>query len=296
MTKLAKLQAAAKRTETNISARFDEIVKRGTGRLALSQIEPDPNQPRRSFHAQQQIAFEESIKQHGVLQPILVQRNGDKYRIVAGERRYRAALKAEHEDIAVVIRDDLPSELALEYQLLENLMRQELNPIDRADGMLKLMVIQSQTDQETIVKDIATRYRDTSIPSEVSPVIDNILKMFDISLSTFHRFHLQLLKLPLDLTQAMRNGRLDYSHALLLKQVPEGERENWIERITQENLSREALQKHLKQKSTKSSNPETRAINQRLKRIGHQIKAFNQEDQQWLLSELERIENKLKKK
>ena len=293
MTKLAKLQAAAKRTETNISARFDEIVKRGTGRLNLNQIEPDPNQPRRSFHTQQQLTFEESIKQHGVLQPILVQRSGDVYRVVAGERRYRAALKAGHDDIAVVIRDDLPSELALEYQLLENLMRQELNPIDRADGMLKLMITRSQSDQETIVKDIATRYRDTSIPSAVSEVIDNVLKTFNISLSTFHRFHLQLLKLPLDLVEVMRSGTLDYSHALLLKSLPDNERAIWIKKIATEQLSREALQKQLKQKPVKIS-LETRAITKRLTQLSKQIKKYSHEDQQWLLSELERIEKKLK--
>ena len=293
MTKLAKLQAAAKRTETNISARFDEIVKRGTGRLNLNQIEPDPNQPRRSFHTQQQLTFEESIKQHGVLQPILVQRSGDVYRVVAGERRYRAALKAGHDDIAVVIRDDLPSELALEYQLLENLMRQELNPIDRADGMLKLMITRSQSDQETIVKDIATRYRDTSIPSAVSEVIDNVLKTFNISLSTFHRFHLQLIKLPLDLVEVMRSGTLDYSHALLLKSLPDNERAIWIKKISTEQLSREALQKQLKQKPVKIS-LETRAITKRLTQLSKQIKKYSHEDQQWLLSELERIEKKLK--
>ncbi len=258
----------------------------------LTDIDPDPNQPRRSFHAAKQNAFEQSVSQHGVIQPILVQRDGNRYRIIAGERRYRAASNAGHDDIPAVIRDDLPSDIALEYQLLENLMRQDLNPVDRADGMLRLMVSRNQTDLETVQKDIATRYRDTSIPSAVSVVVDEVLTAFEISLSTFHRFHVKLLKLPDDLLEAVRTGRLEHGHTLLLERIADPkERRVWMARIDDQPLSREALQKALNQKKLKK--PATmyaRDIARQFKSISSSLVSLDEAQTRWVLAEMQRIQ------
>lgn len=297
MSKTAKLQAAVERNEQNISARFQEISKRSSGKLLLSDIQPDPTQPRRSFQSDAQLGFEQSIAQQGVLQPILVERHGDKYQIIAGERRYRAALKAGFEDIPAVIRDELPSSQKLEYQLLENIMRQDLNPVDKADAMLRLMMLRADISEEMILKDISTRYRDTSIPSEVSPVVDAVLGQFNIALSTFHRFYLKLLKLPEDLQNVIRSGELDYSFALLLEKVtPEQVRANWVKRIIDEGLSREALKKLLVQKKVKPIKPTNQTIKKQLKQLGKHLEVIELAEVNWLEEQLKQIQAELQKR
>lgn len=296
MSKLAKLQEAAKRTESNITARFDEIVKRGTGRLLLSEVEPDPSQPRRSFASEMQSAFERSIAEKGVLQPILVRRKSSGYQIVAGERRYRAALKAGLEDIPAVIRDDMPQETVLEFQLLENVMRQDLNDVDRADAMLELMVLRSGKTRNEVELDIAKRYRDTGIPSEVSIVVDEVLSLFGKSLSTFHRFDLSALKLPSDLLEAVRRGELDLGHALLLKKLPEDERLVLTQRVIAEKISREALRALLAKKPKPKIIPALKLAQQRLKQVNKRLSGLAPEKLEWVVAQLESIEATLNKK
>jgi ParB family transcriptional regulator, chromosome partitioning protein len=291
MSKLEKLQAAAKRTESNISARFDEIVKRGTGRLLLAEIDPDPSQPRRSFASDNQAAFERSVAESGVLQPILVRRKEGRYQIVAGERRYRAAQKAGLEDIPAVVRDEMPPEVVLEYQLLENILRQDLNPIDRADGMLELMVLRSGKTREIIEQDIKKRYRDTGIPSEVAKTVDEVLALFGKTLSTFWRFDLSALKMPADLLEVVRRGELDVGHALLLKPILSSqERSEWIKRVKQERLSREELRKLLTSKKPKQKiDQHVRLMQKQFKRLERQLPSLEQEKARWLMAELEKL-------
>jgi len=105
--------------------------------IKVSDIEPDPNQPRREFKEDQLRALAESIKEHGVLQPIVVTKEGDKYRIVAGERRWRASKIAEIEKIPAIVRT-LDAQNRLELSLIENVQREDLNAIETATAYAKL--------------------------------------------------------------------------------------------------------------------------------------------------------------
>lgn len=105
--------------------------------IRVEEISPDENQPRRHFD---ELALEElasSIKQHGVLQPIVVIANADGYQIVAGERRWRAAKIAELDKIPALVRT-LSNQHKLELSLIENLQRRDLNPLETATAFLKL--------------------------------------------------------------------------------------------------------------------------------------------------------------
>jgi ParB family transcriptional regulator, chromosome partitioning protein len=297
MSKLNRLQAAAKQTEIGVAARLGEITRRSTGRIPLNEIEPDPNQPRRSFAASSQRAFEQSIAERGVLQPILVQRHGNGYRIVAGERRYRASLKAGFDDIPVVVRDDLPAEVALELQLVENLLREDLNDVDRVEGILRLMVMRTESDVDGVTKHIAARYRNNPPADNLTEVIDEILEQFDIKLSTFYRFHLRILKLPEDLIEAVRGNRLEYSVALVLQNVESSSaRREWLERIEREGLSRVDVERLLREQSKKPEANQPKSIHRSLSAIRKQA-AHIPEDSRlatWVEQQLQLIENALK--
>lgn len=106
--------------------------------LKINSIEPNKNQPRKQFDKEKLDALTESIKEHGLIQPIIVVKNNDMYKIVAGERRWRAAKKAGLTEIPVVIRNYTDSEVA-QIALIENLQREDLNPIEEAIGYQSLI-------------------------------------------------------------------------------------------------------------------------------------------------------------
>ena len=106
--------------------------------VVLGRIEPDRNQPRKNFSEDELHELAESIKKHGVIQPLLVEKNGDRYTIVAGERRWRAAKIAGLTKIPVIVGEYSDQE-KMEIQLIENIQREKLNPIEEAMAFKKLI-------------------------------------------------------------------------------------------------------------------------------------------------------------
>lgn len=139
------------KTESAATADIDEAGKTGIIELPLIEIEPNPNQPRRLFLEDEMATLVESIRQYGVIQPIVVCKMDDKYQIVAGERRWRAAQLAELTTIPVVIKD-YSMEQITEIALVENLQRQDLDPVEEAYAYKRLMDTFKKTQEA-----IATR-------------------------------------------------------------------------------------------------------------------------------------------
>ena len=106
--------------------------------LKISSIEPNQTQPRKNFDEDQLRELADSIKQYGVLQPLLVQKNGNFYEIIAGERRWRAAKMAGLKEVPVVIRE-YDRQQKMEIALIENIQREDLNPIEEAMAYQRLM-------------------------------------------------------------------------------------------------------------------------------------------------------------
>ena len=117
-----------------------EVVVKEPGemKVRLSQIEPNREQPRKVFDEDALIELSESIKQYGVLQPLLVQKKDKYYEIIAGERRWRAARMAGIKEIPVVIREYTDREI-MEISLIENIQREDLNPIEEAIAYKRLL-------------------------------------------------------------------------------------------------------------------------------------------------------------
>lgn len=115
-----------------------EDVKEGKQLVKITKVEPNREQPRKHFDEDSLIELEDSIRQFGILQPLLVRKNQDYYEIIAGERRWRAAKRAGLKEVPVIIRDFTEQEI-LEIGLIENIQRENLNPIEEAMAYKKLI-------------------------------------------------------------------------------------------------------------------------------------------------------------
>lgn len=135
---------AKKRIKSDFSSIFDDNImaedSENIGTLRLTEIEPNKNQPRKNFDKEALEQLASSIRENGVLQPLLVRplATGN-YQIIAGERRWRASKIAGLSEIPVVIRDDLSEEQVMQIALIENLQRENLNPIEEALGYKELI-------------------------------------------------------------------------------------------------------------------------------------------------------------
>lgn len=158
--------------------------------IAIGDIDPNPDQPRRTFQEESIAQLAQSIREQGVLQPILVApQNGGRYRIVAGERRWRAARAAGLETVPCMVRDmDVIQQM--EIALIENLQREDLNPIEVAQGIRSLMQ-QCGYTQETVANRL----------SKSRPAVANLLR---------------LLTLPDEVIDMVRQGTLSAGHARVL--------------------------------------------------------------------------------
>lgn len=114
------------------------VVKQEEVKLRISEVEPNREQPRKKFDEDALIDLADSIKQHGVLQPLIVQKRDGYYEIIAGERRWRAAKMAGLKEIPVIIRDYTDQQI-VEISLIENIQRENLNPIEEALAFKRLL-------------------------------------------------------------------------------------------------------------------------------------------------------------
>ena len=157
--------------------------------ISIDEIDPNASQPRRDFDKEALEQLADSIREAGVISPILVVENGMRYRIVAGERRYRAARLAGLETVPCIVRS-MTSEQQMEAALIENLQRQDLNPIEEAAAIRSLMQECGYTQEEAARKLGKSR-----------PAIANALR---------------LLNLPKAVTDLVVTGDLSAGHARVL--------------------------------------------------------------------------------
>ncbi|HOM02282.1 MAG TPA: ParB/RepB/Spo0J family partition protein [Acetivibrio sp.] len=130
-----------------ISGAGEEKVDSGVVEVKINDVEPNSSQPRKYFDTEKLEQLAESIRQHGVVQPIIVRRENDTYKIVAGERRWRAARLAGLTTIPV-IEKDLSNKQIMEIALIENIQREDLNPIEEAEAYSRLLNEFNMTQEE----------------------------------------------------------------------------------------------------------------------------------------------------
>lgn len=195
---------AETQTETGYSANSEST-------LPICDIVPNPNQPRTHFNESELEELSESIRDNGVLQPLLVRKVGKTYQIIAGERRYQASKIAGLEEVPVIIKD-VDDQKVMELALIENLQRSDLNPIEEAKGYRQLIKASGMT-QEALSKAV----------SKSRSAITNSLRLLD---------------LPEQVQDMMFEGRLTAGHARAILAVPfEDQRVKLAEKVVAEGLS-----------------------------------------------------------
>lgn len=197
------IQEAQTETGSNVSGQENKV--------SIQEIHPNPNQPRTHFNETQLQELSESIREHGVLQPLLVRKSPEGYEIIAGERRYQAAKLAGIEELPVIIKDVDDQEM-LALALIENLQRSDLNPIEEAKGYRQLIQASGMT-QEALSKAV----------SKSRSAITNSLRLLD---------------LPEVVQDMLYDGKLSAGHARAILAVPfEDARIKLAEKVVAEGLS-----------------------------------------------------------
>ena len=195
-------------------------MKKEVVKIKLDRIIPNKSQPRLDFFDDSIRGLAESIKQNGLLQPVTVRKSGDKFELIAGERRYRACLLNGYKDIEAIIMES-SDEQSAKLALVENLQREDLNAIEQAMAMRKIMESEDLTQVE-----LAERlgYRQSTVANK-----------------------LRLLKLPDYIKQAISQGIITERHARALLNVPSDKLEEVYMTIVNRNYNVSKTEEYIKE-------------------------------------------------
>lgn len=226
---------------------YKETKTGGVTQLKITEITAGENQPRRKFAQDALNELAESIKEHGIVQPIVVRKKEDYYEIVAGERRWRAARLAGLKTVPVVIKDYSETQ-ALEIALIENLQREDLNPIEEANAYKSLMD-EHKISQEEIAKKIG----------KSRPAITNTLR---------------LLNLDDGVKEFLISGEITAGHARALLAIDEKKKQIEVaNKVIKEGLSVRQTEKMMRSKEIvpvkKIKSPEVIEIEDKLRNLLH---------------------------
>ena len=237
--------------------------------VAISSIRLPQQQPRRYFDPEKLEQLTISVKKLGILEPLLVRLlHPGEYELVAGERRYRAAQKAGLTEIPVVVRE-LTDEEALQLSLIENLQREDLNPVEETEAILQLLATQLSSSAEEAR---ALLYR---MQNEVKgKVTQNVLgsqegelvkTMFDslglMSWESFVSSRLPLLNLPDEVIEALRQGQIEYTKAQAIARLKDTQaRQALLFEAIQENLSLKEILERIRLQRKPQEKPQSLKI------------------------------------
>ena len=205
----------------------EETPKLGLRQIPLSQIRPNPLQPRKEFNATELADLEASIRANGLLQPVTVRTAANGYELIAGERRFRAVQRVGWTEIPAIVRGeaDVDDKTALTLALVENLQRADLNPIEEAEGYQQLIAQFSLTQQE--VAEVVGKDRST---------VANVLR---------------LLALPAAVRRMVREGQLTLGHARALLALGDDHRMLELAKIViAEGLSVRDVERRIRESGT----------------------------------------------
>ncbi len=201
--------------------------------ININDIKPNENQPRKNFDEEKINELSASIREHGIIQPLVVRKQGHGYEIVAGERRWRAARGAQLKEIPCLIREFSDEENML-IAIIENMQREDLNPIEEAEGLEQMIRTYGMT-QEEVSKSV----------SKSRPYITNALR---------------LLKLPEEIRRLVAEGRLTAGHARALIPVEDKKLQAELcRKIIEEGLS----VRKTEELASKAGKPKKRPVKKR---------------------------------
>jgi ParB family chromosome partitioning protein len=214
----------------------------GGTEVTLDSIDPNPYQPRRTFEDERMAELTESVRKQGLLQPLLVRQVGERFQLIAGERRWRAAQSAGLERVPVIVRNVDDAE-ALQLALVENLQREDLNPLEEAEAYQRL-IKEFRLTQDEIAQEVGKK-RST---------IANTLR---------------LLQLPAEIRAKLADGTISAGHARSLLSIGSAEKQlAAVEKIIQNGLSvRDTERVARKAKAPPTPDLDVQAVEQDLSRL-----------------------------
>jgi ParB family chromosome partitioning protein len=262
--------------------------------LTLHQIQLPAQQPRRYFDERALSDLVASVRQYGILQPLLVRPLEEgKYELVAGERRYRAAQEAGLTAVPVVVRQFTNNE-ALQLSLIENLQREDLNPVEETEGILQLLSLRLDLSAPEV---ISLLYRldnqqktplthnvvgDSSSPthnvvgdSAMSLVQEVFESLGGMQWTSFVKHRLPLLKLPPEILAALRTGKIAYTKAQAIAKVKEeSARRSLLEAAIADGLSLSQIKERIQSLKAQSqlADAQEKQLSARLTQINRLVK------------------------
>lgn len=173
------------KTEVEKQVVIEKVIKKEEVMVKISEVEPNRNQPRKNFDEDALLELSESIKQFGIIQPLVVQKRKDYYEIIAGERRWRAAKMADLKEVPVIIKDYTDQEI-VEISLIENIQREDLNPIEEAQAYKRLLT-EFHLKQDEVAERVSKSRTAVTNSMRLLKLCDEVQKMVvDDMISTGH--------------------------------------------------------------------------------------------------------------
>ena len=241
-TKAAPKKAAPKKEAAGVAEAAESVVY-----IKLNDIKPNASQPRKTFNEEALADLADSIREHGVIQPILLRPAKKGYELVAGERRWRAARLAGLKEVPAIVRD-LDERTNAFYALIENMQREDLNAIEEAEGIKEIIDKYGLTQEET-----------SKVVGKSRPYISNALR---------------LLTLPEEVKELVNNGKLSQGHAravaglagekLQIEAAQKAAAEGWSVRQIESYTALKPKKKPAKKKASAKKDADTRALEERL--------------------------------
>nr|WP_199314282.1 ParB/RepB/Spo0J family partition protein [Leptolyngbya sp. FACHB-671] len=253
--------------------------------VPIRKIVLSKHQPRRYFDPEKLAQLTQSVKEHGILEPLLVRPLGNEYELIAGERRYRAAKEVGLKEVPVVVRD-FNDRQALQVALIENLQRDDLNPVDETEGILQLMAIDLNISTDEVV---AVLNQAANAKKRGQDLTDNVIRQLETLeslLSTVGRFsaesfrvnRLPLLNLPQDVLDVLRQGKIEFTKARAIARVKdEQQRSELLQQAIAKNLSLSDIKAWIKGLKPELEQIPEKVLVQRWNEIGKRL----QKDKTW---------------
>jgi ParB family chromosome partitioning protein len=275
-----------------------------TNTVPISKILLPKNQPRRYFDPDKLAQLIQSVKEHGILEPLLVRPSGTSYELIAGERRYRAAQAIGLTEVPVVIRE-FDDRQALQVALIENLQRDDLNPVEETEGILQLLAIDLNTTPNDVVSVLNQAANAKKRGTELTDNVIRQLEVIENLLSTVGRFNaesfrvnrLPLLNLPDEVLEELRQGKLEFTKARAIARVKDdAQRSKLLKQAISKDLSLNEIRATIKELTPEPELTPEKVVAQRWNEIGKRL----QQSKTWsdrkkkeritkLLDELDRL-------
>ncbi len=263
-----------------VASLLGQSVEKPATTVPLSQIHLPDCQPRRYFDPDKMAHLVKSILEHGILEPLLVRPiESGGYELVAGERRLRAARELNLEEVPVISRN-LTDKEALQVSLMENLQREDLNPLEETTAVLELLVLSLDSSRDDVVALLNQAANAKKRGQELTDNVIRQLEQVEAVLGTVGRFNaesfrvnrLPLLNLPADVLEVLHQGRLEFTKARAIARVKdETQRAELLKVAISENLSLNEIKLQIQALQSEAPMPEN-TFSQRYSLLGKKLK------------------------